>query len=363
MSSSPPAPPDKAPTPLAGDAHTLPTSRSPWPKPTPAIDQVLLTGSTGFVGRNLYPLLCERGYRVVNATREPERARQALPDREFRRLEVTEPESIEAAMQGCQAAFFLIHGMAGGAGYDEVERRSALAFREAAERAGVSRIIYLGGIRPRGPISRHLSSRLRTGELLRAGNVPTLELQASMIIGAGSESWRIVRDLAARLPIMLLPRWLDTQSQPIDIADVIYALAMALEVPLPSSRALALPGPEVLSAKDIIMRTARLLGSRPVALRVPVVTPKLSSYWITWVTRADQRISEELVEGLRSDLVADDEGLWQLLPEYQRTSFDEAARRALLDEQRDLSLRSRMAELVIRTLSLGSIKRATPRSP
>jgi uncharacterized protein YbjT (DUF2867 family) len=331
----------------------------PRPEPAKAVERVLLTGATGFVGRNLFPMLCERGYEVVSATRSPERARLAFPDREFRRLDVTDADSALAALEGCQVAFYLVHGMAGGAGYEEVERQSARAFSEAAERAGVSRIIYLGGIRPRGPISRHLSSRLHVGEILRAGRVPTLELQASMIIGGGSESWRIVRDLAARLPFMLLPRWLDHQSQPIGIDDVTYALARSLDLPLPGSQALALPGPEVLSARDIILRTARLLGSEPLALRVPVVTPKLSSYWITFVTRADQRISEELVEGLLSDLVSEDDGFWRLVPEYTRTSFDDAARAALLHEQRDLSVRSRVAELVIRTLSFGAIKRAT----
>jgi uncharacterized protein YbjT (DUF2867 family) len=335
----------------------------PRPEPGKAVERVLLTGATGFVGRNLFPMLCERGYEVVSATRSPERARLAFPEREFRRLDVTDTASAQAALEGCQAAFYLVHGMAGGAGYDEVERRSARAFSEAAERAGVSRIIYLGGIRPRGPISRHLSSRLHVGEILRAGSVPTLELQASMVIGGGSESWRIVRDLAARLPIMLFPRWLDNQSQPIGVQDVTFALARSLELPLPSSRALALPGPEVLSARDIIMRTARLLGSQPVALRIPVVTPKLSSYWITFITRADHRISEELVEGLRSDLVSEDDGFWRLVPEYTRMSFDDAARAALLDEQRDLSVRSRVAELIIRTLSLGAIKRAAEKNP
>lgn len=354
MSSSPLESSEPSPPPTSVGSR----QQRPVPIVAKAVERVLLTGATGFVGRNLFPMLCERGYQVINASRYPDRAHLTFPNREFRRLDVTDAASAEEAMQGCQAAFYLVHGMAGGAGYDEVERRSARAFREAAERAGVSRIIYLGGIRPRGPISRHLSSRLHVGEILREGSVPTLELQASMIIGGGSESWRIVRDLAARLPIMLLPRWLDNQSQPIAIDDVTFALARSLELPLTSSKALSLPGPEVLSARDIILRTARLLGSNPFALRVPVVTPKLSSYWITFITRADQRISEELVEGLRSDLVSEDDGFWRLVPEYTRMSFEDAARSALLHEQRELSVRSRFAELIIRGLSLGAIKRA-----
>src|SRR5690606_7487227 len=168
-------------------------------------------------------------------------------------LDVTDRGSIEAAMQGCQAAFYLVHAMAGGRGYEDVERRSAVAFRSAAERAGLSRVVYLGGVRPNGVPSRHLESRLRTGELLRAGRVPTLELQASMVIGGGSESWRIVRDLAARLPVMLLPKWLDNESEPISIDDVTFALARSLELPLERSLALALPGPEVLSGREILL--------------------------------------------------------------------------------------------------------------
>ena len=319
--------------------------------------QVLLTGATGFIGRNLHPVLRRLGYRVISGSRNPDRVRHALRTHEFRKLDVTNLASIEAAMEGCQAAFYLVHAMAGGRGYEEVERRSAIAFRSAAERAGLSRIVYLGGIRPNGMPSRHLESRLRTGELLRAGRVPTLELQASMVIGGGSESWRIVRDLAARLPVMIFPKWLDNQSEPIAIDDVTFALAKSLELPLERSLAVALPGPEPLSAREILLRTAHLLGNNPPTLRVPIVTPRLSSYWIRLVTRADQRISEELVEGLRCNLLSGDEGFWRFAPEYRRTPFDQAARAALLEEQRELSLRSRVAELIIRALALSSAKR------
>jgi uncharacterized protein YbjT (DUF2867 family) len=339
-------------------AFAMPSSSSPPAADDRGVEQVLLTGATGFIGRHLYPELLARGCRVVSATRDPAGAQQRFPDREFRKMDALDADSVQAAMQGCRAAYYLVHGMAGGHGYEEVERRSAFVFRDAAERSGITRIIYLGGTRPRGPASRHLQSRLETGEILRSGRVLTLELQATMVIGGGSESWRIVRDLAARLPVMVLPKWLDSRSQPIAIDDVTFALCKALTLPLTSSQALPLPGPELLSARDILMRTARLLGSHPIAVRVPIVTPRLSSYWITLVTRADQRISEELVEGLRSDLVSESEDFWRFAPEHSRMSFDAAAQAALVEEQRGLSLRSRVVERVIRALALGSIKRA-----
>jgi uncharacterized protein YbjT (DUF2867 family) len=327
------------------------------------VEQVLLTGATGFIGRNLYPALRERGYRVICASRHPHEARERFPGREFRALDATDSASIEAALRGCQAALYLIHGMASGAGYETIEQRSAEAFRSAVERAGVSRVVYLGGIRPRGTPSHHLQSRAATGETLRAGTVTTIELRAAMVIGGGSEGWRIVRDLAARLPFMILPRWLDSESQPVAIADVTFALCEAIELPLAASAAYSLPGPEVISAREILMRTARLLGSNPRAVRVPIVSPRLSSYWIRLVTRADRNIAEQLVEGLRSDLIAEDDGFWRLVPQHVRESFDQAAKSALIEEQRGLSARSRAVESLIRAVSMPSTKHANRPSP
>ena len=142
-------------------------------------------------------------------------------------------------------------------------------------------------MRPRGKPSRHLASRLRTGEILRGGSVPVVELQATMVIGGGSESFRIVRDLAARLPWMVLPRWMASVSEPVAIRDVAEAIAYALEMPLDGSKVFAVPGVEKLTGRELIMRTAQLMGHRPRTVSVPVVTPKLSSYWIRLVTRAN----------------------------------------------------------------------------
>jgi uncharacterized protein YbjT (DUF2867 family) len=186
---------------------------------------------------------------------------------------------------------------------------------------------------------------------LRAGKVPTIELQATMVVGAGSESFRMVRDLAARLPLMVLPAWLESRSQPIAIGDVVSAILHALEEPWQASGAYALPGPETLSAREILERTAKLLGHRPLMVGVPFVTPKLSSYWIRWITRADMHIAEELVAGLRHDIVHDGPGYWARMPEHRRQSIDDAIKSALAGEAHALGKRARAVEQLIGRLS------------
>jgi len=245
---------------------------------------------------------------------------------------------------------FLIHRMGDRSDYEDRERRDAFAFAEAARRAGVHRVVYLGGMKPRGRTSRHLRSRVVCGEALRSSGLSVVELRAAMVIGSGSESWRIVRDLSARLPFMLLPAWLDSRSQPIDVRDVCFALARAVGLPESRDGVHDLPGPETLSAREILQRVCRLMGHDPWTIRIPLVTPRLSSYWIQLVTRANPKLARELVDGLREDLVADDEGFWKLFPEHHRIPFDQAARRALDDEQGSLTERSQRAEAFLSRL-------------
>lgn len=317
----------------------------------PEVRRVLLTGATGFVGRNLYPKLVDAGFAVVSGSRHPDAAQQQFRGRGFVKLDLGDYHSVLAAMQGCDAAVYLVHSMADGSGYEKREERAAIAFVRAAEQAGLKRIVYLGGIQPKRKPSRHLRSRARTGEMLRSGSVSTIELQAAMVIGAGSESWRIVRDLAARLPLMVLPKWLESRSQPIYIDDVVAALRHGLTVGVEGSAVFALPGPEIISAREILVRTANLLGLQPPMMQVPVLTPRLSAYWIALVTRADQHLARQLVEGLSSDLVAPNDGFWKLLPNHVRVAFDEAARRALFAEAQALPLRTRLAEWLLHRLT------------
>ena len=309
---------------------------------------VLLTGATGFVGRNLLPALTRNGFQVRCASRRPDRT--ALDDDPVRwvALDVEKPDSVATALRGVRSVVFLVHAMAGTGDYESRERESAQRFAEAAHRAGVRRIVYLGGVAPAGVPSKHLRSRLATGDILRKGAVPTVELRAGMVIGAGSESWRIVRDLSVRLPAMLLPRWLETRSQPIAIEDVVVALVAALRIPDDCVGCYDLPGPETLKAKEILFRIARLRGIRPVAVNVPFLTPKLSSYWLRFVTRANYQVAQQLVLGLTSDLISPDEGFWRFLPDHEMLPFDEAAKRALHDEEASVPLRGRALELMMK---------------
>jgi uncharacterized protein YbjT (DUF2867 family) len=171
------------------------------------------------------------------------------------------------------------------------------------------------------------------GEILSDGEVPVLELRASMIIGNGSLSFLIVRDLAARLPFMVLPRWLDSKTEPVAIDDVLAALVAALEIELAQSTAFDIPGPEVLSGRDILLRTARALGlAHPLVVRVPVLTPGLSARWVRFVTRARWEVAREIVVGLTHDLLAQDARYWALIGHEGRQHFDDAARAAIAED-------------------------------
>jgi uncharacterized protein YbjT (DUF2867 family) len=300
--------------------------------------RVLLTGATGFVGRHLYPALEAAGHQVACSSRDPERAARAWPRRAWVRLDVDEPASFAPALQGCDAVIYLVHQMGAGEDYGTREARAARGLREAAAAAGVSRIVYLGGVAPTGPISPHLRSRLSTGELLRDGPTPAIELRAGMIVGQGSASWQIVRDLAARLPAMVLPRWLNNRSSPIAIDDVVAALLWALRTPLASSAWYDLPGPEVLTHRALIERVARVLGKHPAMLEVPVVSPRLSSYWIALVTRIGLDLARELVQGLQTDLLPAGGSPLANMPGYRPVELEQAFRNALADEHADGAL-------------------------
>ncbi len=307
--------------------------------------RVLLTGATGFIGRNLGRVLEGAGSKVRCLTRSLEGARARWPERSWVYGDIAVPGTLLTALEGCDCAYYLVHAMGSHhPGWAEEEIRWAQGFAQAAQRLGVKRLIYLGGVAPQGPPSEHLLARLNTGEALRAGPVPCLELRAGMIIGAGSTSWTIVRDLAARLPAMVLPAWLAHRSAPVALDDVLAALQAGLHLELPASIWWDIPGPEALSGTEILLRVAAVLGRKPLLLKVPLVTPRLSSHWIRLVTRADYTVARELVEGLTSDLIPTRPGFWEAAGLAPPMALEVAARRALEAEAGTLSRAGRLAE-------------------
>jgi uncharacterized protein YbjT (DUF2867 family) len=301
---------------------------------TPAHPTLLLTGATGFVGNAVRPALAANGWRVRCLTRDVARARRRQPALEWVEGDVGDATSSARALDGCEAAIYLVHGIGEGADYHQREVAAAATFSQAAATAGVERIAYLGGIAPAGVGSEHLRSRLDVGKTLRYGPVKTVELRASMIVGHGSLSWLIVRDLAARLPFMILPRWLKSRTQPVAIADVVIALVLALDLRLSASACFDIPGPLTMSGKEILQETARVLGlPHPRMIEVPLLSPRLSSLWVRFVTRAKWSVAREVVVGLTEDLLARDDRFWRLVDHPNRLTFAEGARLALESER------------------------------
>lgn len=292
---------------------------------------VLLTGATGFVGRHLDAALEVTNWTARRATRN--RARASEPG--WVHLDVEDETTLAPSLEGCDAAVYLIHSIDDSPDYPDREARSAEAFLAAAEQAGVRRIVYLGGVAPSGLPSRHLQSRLRTGEILRSGHVSTIELRCGLIIGAGGSSWMMVRDLAARLPAMLLPKWLRFSSWPVWIEDVVLAVVAALDLPIEGSAWFDVPGPERMTHADFLARVAKSMGKDPRLLGVPVITPTLSSYWIALVTRADLALARELVQGLQSDLDPSGRIIWDHLEDEEPAPFQTSVYQALEDEASD----------------------------
>lgn len=285
-------------------------------------------GATGFVGRALVSALSAAGEPVRAASRRGKRSSDSV---DWVSCDLERAETLGPVLEGCDAVYYLVHSL-GRANFRETDRRCAHNVAEVAAAAGCQRIIYLGGVSPRGRASEHLASRLEVGEILRAGGVRTVELRASMIIGNGSASWRILRDLAVRLPFMVFPRWLDSKTCPIALPDVITALLDARDVPLTESAWFDIPGPEALSAREMLEAVADLDGRRIPSIRVPVLTPALSAMWLRIVSGAEYAVARELVLGLTEDLLPQ-RSFWEIAPHVPSLSFRAAAANALMSEK------------------------------
>lgn len=319
---------------------------------------IVVAGARGFVGQNLVQRLLADGREVRCGSRSPERAREQHPDQDWVALDLDAPETLPAALHGAEAVVYLVHSLGqGGVDLHTREKVQALSLRKACEAAGVRRIVYLGGPVPDAEPSEHLAARHATGRILRGGQVSCIELRAAMVIGAGSESWQICRDLSLRLPVMIAPKWTDTRTQPIGIDDVVTALVHALDDARPDSAAFDLPGPETLTAVEILRRVAAHVNIRTVVVPVPLLTPRLSSLWLRFVTRADVTIARQLVDGLTDDLVAAGPGYWgELGLDGAPTPLDDAIARALAEEEAPTGV-GRTVEQVARTVGLRARRR------
>jgi uncharacterized protein YbjT (DUF2867 family) len=284
--------------------------------------RALVTGASGFVGRHLAPALAEVGVEVRRAARRPEAGWVAL--------DVDDPASVAAALAGCDAAFYLVHHLATGGDYAEREASAAAGFARAARRASLRRLVYLGGVEPRGKVSPHLQSRLVTGRILRSEFPETVELRAAMVIGRSSASFELVRSLVGRTPVVLQPPWLGNRSCPVAIDDVVVALIAGLDV---APGCYDVPGPEWVSHRELLLRVATLLGKRLRLPAVPAFPPRWAARIAASFTRVDRALCERLLAGLDSDLVPAGGGsLWDALPGHRLRPLDAAIHDALLDE-------------------------------
>lgn len=296
---------------------------------------ILVTGATGYIGGRLAPLLLETGHAVRCLVRDPRRlsGRDWVERAEVVSGDVNDHESLRRALDGCSAAYYLIHAMGGGErGFAERDRVAAENFAAAAADVGLERVVYLGGLGRRSDddanVSAHLSSRHEVGDILRAGSVPVTELRAAMIIGSGSASFEIMRALVDRLPVMICPKWVVTRSQPIAVRDVLAYLVGCLGAPETAGGRFDIGGPDILTYKEMMERFARIVGLKRWLITVPVLTPRLSAYWINIVTPVPGSIAFPLVEGLKAEMVCEESRIRELVP-IELTDFDTAVRRAL----------------------------------
>ncbi|MGA9284376.1 MAG: NAD(P)H-binding protein [Solirubrobacteraceae bacterium] len=293
-----------------------------------------MTGATGFIGGRLARALVQSGADVRCLVRNASRAGELRASGcKVVEGDVTDAESLEGVGKGVEVAYYLIHAMAGGQGFQERERSGALNFARMASREGIERVVYLGGLGDQS-VSKHLLSRHETALTLARHGPALTYFRAAMVVGAESESYRTLRYLVERLPVMIAPAWLRTQTQPIGVDDVIEYLRRAPEVPESSGREVQIGGPDILSYGDMLERMALAMGRRPrLMIPVPLITPWLSSLWIGLVTPVDTNVARPLVEGLKTaTVVTDPSGAdpFGIAP----APFDEALRKALAEEKR-----------------------------
>ena len=287
---------------------------------------ILVTGATGYIGGRLVPRLLteEHSVRVLVRNRDRVRSCPWSEQVEVAVGDVLDPESLSEALAGVDTAYYLVHSMGSGPGFHELDVEAAHTFGQAAAAAGVGHVIYLGGLGSGANLSPHLRSRQECGQALRAGGVAVTEFRAAVVVGAGSISFEMIRYLVERLPVMVCPRWLYSHVQPIAVDDLLDYLVAALDTPSCRGRTIEVGGKDVTTYEGLMLDYARARGLRRLLLPVPVLTPRLSSYWVHWFTPIPTAITRALVEGLRNDVVVTDDLARSLFPQIEPRDYASA---------------------------------------
>jgi uncharacterized protein YbjT (DUF2867 family) len=304
--------------------------------------KILLTGATGFVGGRLLHALTGHGMEVRCLVRSPEKLRKRLfPEEEVEIVtgDLLKSETLSKVLDGIEVAYYMVHSMGGrtigeNKVFAERDRNAAQHFVKAADRAGLARIIYLGGLGETGDnLSKHLASRQEVAEILSSGRAQVTELRAPNIMGAGGAPFEMLRSLVERLPVMVCPRWIETRAQPIDIRDMVRYLIGCLREPATAGLSLDVGGPDILSYRDMMEIYARVRGLKRLIITVPVLTPRLSTYWVNLVTPVPSGIVNPLVEGLRNEVICRDNRIHDLIP-IELTPFEQSICNALQEVEK-----------------------------
>lgn len=295
--------------------------------------KVLLTGANGYIGKQLLPLLLEQGHEIYALIRKDKLIQ--VPDKFLKQVhsihaDLLEAKSFEKIPNEIDIAYYLVHSMSSsGEDFTALEAKCALNFRDRLSHTNVRQIIYLSGIVNDPHLSHHLASRKNVDSILRQGKIPVTTLMAGIIIGAGSASFEIIRDLVEKLPIMIAPKWIENLTQPIAIDDVLDYLMLVLNHPACIDKRFEIGGPDILSYKELLFEFARIRGLKRWIFTVPVLTPRLSSYWLYFITSASFPLAQSLVESLKNNAICKENNIQKIFPK-QLLDFKTAVSLALV---------------------------------
>jgi len=300
--------------------------------------KILLTGATGYIGKRLLPILIGQGHEVICCVRDKNRF---YCPKEFRKkialieVDFLKPETLIAIPEDVDAAYYLIHSMSTSAtNFSELERVSATNFVSRINQTRLKQVIYLSGIVNDASLSKHLSSRKKVEDVLNSGNFAVTTLRAGIIVGSGSASFEIIRDLIHKLPIMITPKWVNTKCQPIAISDVLEFLSKSLFNPQTFDQNFDIGGPDILTYKEMLLGFARARNLKRSIYTVPVMTPKLSSYWLFFVTSTSYKLAIALVSSMKVEVVCKDNRINNLL-DVNPISYEVALTKALIKVDKD----------------------------